>query len=77
MARRLDGRLSNEKKGIHGGRALAGAVFTAGTAHQALKNKEPRMVPIKLEKELTLGERAEGQEALFQSIPIVSASREA
>jgi hypothetical protein len=35
------------------------------------------MVPIKLEKELTLGERAEGQEALFQSIPIVSACREA
>jgi hypothetical protein len=48
--------------------ALAGAVFTAGTAQQALKNKESRIVPIKLEKELTLGERADGQEALFQSI---------
>ena len=39
-----------------------------GASQPVLKNKKPRVVSIKLEKELTLGENPGGQTALFQSI---------
>jgi hypothetical protein len=48
--------------------AFVGAGIIAGASQPVLKNKKPRVVSIKLEKELTLGERDGGQTALFQSI---------
>lgn len=47
---------------------VAGIALFAGTGPQVLKNKRPRSVSIKLEKELVLGERPGEKEPLFQSI---------
>ena len=47
---------------------LVGAGILSGASQPVLKNKKPRVVSIKLEKELTLGESPGGQMALFQSI---------
>lgn len=47
---------------------LVCAGILTGASQTNLKNKKQRVVSIKLEKELTLGESAGGQTALFQSI---------
>lgn len=48
--------------------ALGTLVLAASAGQQATKNKKQRMVSIRLEKELTLGELPDRKEPLFQSI---------
>ena len=45
---------------------LGTVLLTASAGQQAIKNRKQRMVSIKLEKELTLGEQADSKEPLFQ-----------
>ena len=47
---------------------LAGVILIAAASPAVLKNKAPRPVSVKLEKELILGERPGEKEPLFQSI---------
>jgi hypothetical protein len=47
---------------------LTGAAWVEGASQPLLKNERLRQVSIALEKELTLGERANAKEPLFQSI---------
>jgi hypothetical protein len=48
--------------------ALGTLFLTASAGQHAVKNKKQRMVSIRLEKELVLGELPDRKEPLFQSI---------
>jgi hypothetical protein len=67
-ASRFEGRPNMKKIAPGAVILLVGAAWIAGAAQPVLKNKRPRPVSIKLEKELTLGEGANAKEPLFQSV---------
>jgi hypothetical protein len=67
-ASRFEGRPNMKKIAPGAVILLVGAAWIAGAAQPVLKNKRPRPVSIKLEKELTLGEGTNAKEPLFQSV---------